>query len=465
MILLHDQMSLGHFHPVLVHLPIGILLLGCFFQLLTVHARFLSLRPALPLIYLLGGLSAVFSSATGYLLSQSGDYDPGTVGLHQWLGICVSVVALLVYGMYRAHAKEALLNVVSVVLIALITLTGHYGGTLTHGSGYLSMALKEDGKGKAAVPPVPDVQRAAVYMHMVQPLLQSRCYSCHGPDKQKGKLRLDTRDLIFKGGEDGKVLVPGSAEESELIKRLLLPLSNEDHMPPKEKPQLTEEEIALLQWWIREGADFNKKVLELKQSEKDKAMLLSFQPGTAKKEQQLADVPAAEVGKADAAAIERLKDAGVVVIPVSSSSNYLSASFVTAGVSPEVLTLLEPLKKQLVWLNIANTALDDRGMQRLAVLENLVRINLSRTSVTDKGLNILKGFSRLQYINLVGTKVTATGIAQLKTLKELKSLYLYQTAIVKDDEPRLKKLFGKADLDFGGYVVPTLEKDTTEVKP
>lgn len=464
MVLLSISDFIGRFHPILVHLPIGILLLGCLFQLLTINSKFLGVRPAVPLIYLLGGLGAVFSSVSGYLLSQSGDYDGNMVDIHQWLGISVSIISLSVYAMYKKQASEGSLNIVAVVLIILITVTGHYGGSLTHGSDYITSALKDDGRGKAAIPPVANVQQAMAYTHMIQPLLQNRCYSCHGAEKQKGKLRLDGKDFIFKGGEDGKTLVPGSAEESELIKRLLLPPSNDDHMPPKEKPQLTPEEIALLQWWVQQGADFNKKVQDLKQSEKDKALLISFQTGAAKKENKLSDIPAAEVSKADDAALQKLKQAGVVVIPALGTSNYLTASFVTAKADIGVLKLLEPLKKQLIWLNLANTALDDKGMEAIAKLDNLIRINLSRTKVTDKGVALLKNINHLQNVNLVGTKVTAKGVQELKPLKELNSIYLYQSGVTKADEALLKKVFAKVALDFGGYVVPTLEKDTTEVK-
>ena len=456
---------IGRFHPVLVHLPIGILLLGCLFQLMTIKNKFSALRAAVPFIFLLGGLGAVFSSVSGYLLSQSGDYDGNMVGIHQWLGISVSLISLAVYILYLKGVREALLNLTAVVLIVLITLTGHYGGSLTHGSDYLTSALNDDGKGKAAVPPVPNVQQAIAYTHMVQPLLKNRCYSCHGADKQKGKLRLDTREFMLKGGEEGKAIKPGSAEESELIKRLLLPSSNEDHMPPKEKPQLTQEEIQLLTWWVMEGADFNKKVAELKQSEKIKPVLLSFQTGAAKAAEAQSDVPAEEVTKADASLIAQLKTSGVVVIPVKGNSNYLSASFVTAKATPEVLKLLSGLKKQLVWLNMAGTGLDDNGLKTLSGLAALVRVNLSNTSVTDQGLASLKGLKHLQYVNLVATKVTAAGVEQLKELKELNSIYLYQTAVNKKDTERLKKLFHKVNLEFGGYIVPTLAKDTTEVKP
>jgi len=456
---------IGRFHPILVHLPIGILLLGCLFQLLTINNKFAFLRPSIPIICLLGAFSAVFSCITGYLLSESGDYDGDLVDLHFWMGIGVAVMALLLYFMYWKAVKELFLNLTSAALVILITLTGHYGGSLTHGSDYMTAALKGEST-KVAIPPVPDVQKAIAYTHLVQPLLQNRCYSCHGAEKQKGKLRMDNISFMLKGGEDGASLVPGRANESELIKRMLLPISNDDHMPPKEKPQLSAEEIALLQWWINEGAAADKKVAELKQPEEIKPVLMSFQVGAAVAKKTLAaDIPEEEVDKGDAAAIEKLKKAGVVVIPVLSNSNYLSASFVTAKSDPETLKLLEPLKKQLIWLNLANTSITDQSMADVAKLQSLRKINLSHTAITDKALSLLKSLPKLQVLNLVGTKVTATGmITQLKGLKDLQYLYLYQTDVEEKDQAKLKTSFSKLKLDFGNYSLPVLAQDTTVFK-
>jgi len=99
-------------------------------------------------------------------------------------------------------------------------------------------------------------------------LLQRKCYGCHNANKKKGGLEMDKPDLLMKGGKDGVVIVPGKAEESEMMKRLMLDRNEEHHMPPKEKPQLNEQEIALVHWWIDAGADLNKKVKELPQTEK-----------------------------------------------------------------------------------------------------------------------------------------------------------------------------------------------------
>src|SRR5687768_17163865 len=243
---------IGRFHPVLVHLPIGILLIGCFFQLLAFNQKYSFLRPAVPVLIFWGMIGAVASAITGYFLSLSGDYEGTIVNRHKWLGISTAVLSILLYVWYKVPVRETTRKWIAPGLIILIIITGHSGGSLTHGEGFLAEGL-ESGKDKGPVlETIPNIQEAAIYADIVQPILQARCYSCHGPNKQKGKLRLDSREFIFKGGKEkeGKTVVPGKPGESEMIRRISLPLSDEDHMPLKEKPQLTQNEIALLRWWV-----------------------------------------------------------------------------------------------------------------------------------------------------------------------------------------------------------------------
>jgi len=323
MILLSLPDLIGRFHPVLVHLPIGILLLACFFQWLTLKPRFAFLQPAIPVMLFWGMLGAVGACISGYMLSLSGDYDVELVGRHQWMGIFTAILSLVLYLLYQFSINERIARGVSFGIIVLITITGHLGGSLTHGSGYLAEGLHSGDEGGAALKPIPNIQEAALYADVVQPLFQARCYNCHGPNKQKGKLRLDKPESILKGGKDGKAIEPGKADESKMIERLQLPPEDEDHMPPKEKPQLTRGEISLLHWWINTGADFNKKVKDLPQTNEIKPILLALQSGAIGEERKAIDVPEATVGKAGEDAVDRLKKAGVMVMPVAQNSNYL----------------------------------------------------------------------------------------------------------------------------------------------
>ena len=88
---------IGHFHPVLVHLPIGILLLAILFEFLSRREKYGSLTSAVELSWLLGGIAAAFSCVTGYMLSLSGEYEGDTLTRHQYLGIAVAVVSFLAF--------------------------------------------------------------------------------------------------------------------------------------------------------------------------------------------------------------------------------------------------------------------------------------------------------------------------------------------------------------------------------
>ncbi|HMR90718.1 MAG TPA: hypothetical protein PKC69_00320 [Chitinophagaceae bacterium] len=455
---------LGRFHPVLVHLPIGILVLACFFQWLTVSSRFSVLQPAIPVMLFWGMLGAAASCISGYLLAQSGDYDAALTSRHQWMGIITAIISLILVLLHKLSVSYTIARWASLVLLVFITITGHLGGTLTHGEGYLTAALR--GKASAGLQPIPNVQEAGLYMDVVKPILESKCYSCHGPSKQKGKLRLDDPQAILKGGEEGKAVVPGKPDESELIRRILLPLEDDDHMAPKEKPQLTTTEVEVLKWWVKEGADFSKKIKELPQDEKIKPVLLSLQSGESEAaEKKPADIPEEEVKAADTAVIRELTDMGVTVIPVAKNSNYLSVNFVAAMESTDSLVKkLEQLAPQIVWLKLEDISLSDQSWEILSKLTNITRLHLRNTNMNDTVIASLDPLQRLQFLNLSGTRVSAAGLLHLKEIKSLKNIFLYQAKIDSAGWQQLKTAFPDTELDTGGYRLPFRAEDTMRIK-
>jgi len=276
---------------------------------------------------------------------------------------------------------------------------------------------------------------------------------------------MDDSLRLMKGGKDGPVIIPGNAEKSEMAKRLSLPRGDDDHMPPKEKPQPTEQEIALIHWWIASGAPFDKKVRQLDQPEELKPALLALQ-NVQREKVIIPDIPAKPVEKANDEMIKKLKDIGAVVEPVAQNTNYLSANFVTVmNPGDKEVQMLLPLKDQLIELKLGSSRITDSALQVLAGFKNLMRLQLDHTKITDKGLASLRALEDLRYLNLVGTAVTEKGVMQLKDLKNLRSIYLYQTGVKKSEWKDLKKAFPKTLIDSGGYTVPFLPTDTIEVKP
>lgn len=459
----------GHLHPVLVHLPIGILLLACLFLWQSRKDKYAHLQPAVNIILLIGMISAMASCVTGYILYQTGDYDADAVDLHQWMAVSVALVSIITFYCRRKIALQKWQLPLALILVGLIFVTGHLGGSITHGSDYLTQPLQglfeSDTIATIKRKPIPDVQEAFAYNDIAQPIFQAKCYGCHGDKKQKGKLRLDKPELIMKGGKDGAVVVPGKSNESELIKRITLPREDEHHMAPREKTQLTEQEILLLKWWVDNGADFTKKVKALPQPEKIKPLLTALQNNSLVRKANT-DVPSVPVEKAEETAIKKLKDQGIMVLPVAQNNNYLYVNFITGrNIRDPAMHLLLPLKKQLVWLKLSNTQINDSALSILSQCTNLTKLQLDHTSISDSGLHYLQSLTRLQSLNLVGTKITAAGILHLKNLKNLQSLYLYQTNITKADWSALKQAFPKTLLDSGGYMVPLFPNDTVIVKP
>ena len=167
---------IGRFHPVLVHLPIGILLLAGLFQLLALKPKYASLHAAISIALFWGMISAIVSCISGYLLSQSGDYDEELVNTHKWFGISTAFVSLIAYLFNRwenVFAKWVIL-----LMVPLIIITGHLGGSLTHGSDYLTKGFSEKEEvAEKEIKPIADVQEANVYADIIQPIFEGKCYT------------------------------------------------------------------------------------------------------------------------------------------------------------------------------------------------------------------------------------------------------------------------------------------------
>jgi hypothetical protein len=411
-----------------------------------------------------GALAAIAAVITGLLLEESGEYEEEFADPHKWAAITTALFAILLYFIYLTPLQRTIRRVLSIFVLAMTALTGHLGGNVTRGPEFLLEPFNETTSKTITLRPIPNIQQASAFNDVVQPILKEGCYNCHGPKKQKGKLRFDEKEAIVKGGKNGKTVVAGKPEDSELIKRLLLPMDHDDHMPPKNKPQLSRQQISVLEWWVAAGADFNKKVSDLKQPDNIKPVLLALESGVTTPENEITEVPDQPVDAADTAVTEKLFHNGVMIMPVARNSNYLSANFVTAvSAANSLVTQLLPLKKQLISLKLDQSNINDSSLVAISQLSNVRHLQISNTSVSDVGLSHLSTLKELQSLNVVGTSVTTKGLMALKDLKKLKYLYLYKTGVKESEREELKKIFPETSLDFGNYSLPMLVTDTTEV--
>lgn len=463
---------LGRLHPLLVHFPIGILILAFSFECLSRFKPYRKIRYAISPSLLLGALFAVASAVSGYFLSQEGGYDDDLLERHKILGIGTAIFAVLVYVIrsvswsflqYKANRKKFYL-IIFIPLIILVSLTGHLGGSLTHGEDYLFdilISTQEVVDPSTKLQTISDLDNAVFYTDIIQPIFESRCYSCHSSRKQKGDLRLDGIAFIERGGENGSIIESGIPDSSSLYHRLMLPLEDEDHMPPNEKPQPSSAEIALIQAWINEGANFEIKISECAATEKIKGYFNSL----VDQSQREKLIPDEEVTEADEKVLADLMGAGIIALPVSKESNYLSISFVNKrSVSAADLQLLLQLKKQIVWIDLARTTVSDPELNSIAQLPSLRRLNLEYTSITDKGLMALSPLANLHFLNLMGTKITDEGLKHIVAMKNLRSLFIYQTAVTDVEVEKFTKEAPQVQVDTGGYQLPKMLTDSIITK-
>jgi uncharacterized membrane protein len=442
----------GKFHPLLVHLPIGFFLLAFVLKIYSFWRQKEVIDPVLPLILGLSILASVFSSITGYLLSQSGEYDAEMVNYHQWSAIGFTILLFLFY-ILRNYQKVNMLFWIG--LFVLLMVVGHLGGSLTHGEGFLNPTKEVE------TPPIVDVQNAKVYEDLVKPIFEQKCYACHSSKKQKGNLRLDSQIAIEMGGKNKNLIIPHEVEKSLLSQRVILKDSDEEHMPPKGKPQLTDEELKIINWWIKEGASFDKKTAELPQSSEIKTTLLRFQKGS-EVLKTVPNIPEKEVEKASDEKIAILKNAGILALPVAVNSNYLLINM--RGITPQdkEIAALKSLKKQIIWLNAANVKNTKSWSVIFKDLTEISILHLNKTDFSDEEMKNLQGLMNIKTLNLSHTMVTEKGWQVLVSLKTLQKVFLYKSKV---DFSKLDfKKFPNIKIDTGGYTVPTFEMDTVRVK-
>lgn len=257
---------LGHFHPMLLHLPIGMIVILATLEIIAWVPKFQRANVSAGFILAVATPLAAVTALLGWLLSHEGGYDARLIFWHQWLGFATAAGCALTAIFYRLRNRVAY-HASLFSTAAVMSVAGHLGGSLTHGSDYLTehapSFVKKILGDETKIAPASGTASDSAFAQLVQPVLKEYCVNCHGPEKAKGGLRLDSYAAVMKGGEHGPVVLASDAEKSILLKVLALPAEHDDHMPPDGKPQPSADDLALLKWWIAAGASETKTSAEL----------------------------------------------------------------------------------------------------------------------------------------------------------------------------------------------------------
>ncbi len=282
-----------------------------------------------------------------------------------------------------------------------------------------------------------------LYSGVIQKIVDSKCLSCHTAEKKKGKLEMTSLELITKGGDSGKPgIVPGKSAESEIFARMTLPKEHDDHMPPSDKPQPTEQEIAVLKWWIDAGAKADVLVKDAGAPDDLKPVVMELAAKTVEKPKE-APKPVIAPKELDPATKELVAkisgELGVTILPLSQSDTGLMFTAVNVAdkFDDAAIAKLAPLADKFADVNLARTKITDAGLAAVSQMKNLQRLRLDNTAITDAGLDALKGLDKLDYLNLFNTPVTDAGLGKLAALPGLKRLYAFETKVTKEAAEKL----------------------------
>lgn len=310
----------GRFHPILLHLPIGSLIFLAMLEVLCMGRRGEAKHGSTALLALfVGAAGSVLAVIAGIMLSREGGYTGGNFSLHQTMGIIGTagvLLALVIRLMAMGQGNWELLHAYRALFFlsfGIMSLGAHFGGNMSHGSKFMTEKAPEPIKSQMVAmekwmlgfvekpkpekseekapeapkapeppkvvetpltltppstptppPPAPAAGEKLVFANLIQPIFAAKCNKCHGEEKQKGDLRLDTYEATMAGGSESAEkknnIVPGKPADS-LSYQLVISAEDEDmHMPPEGKDQLTKEEIAIFKWWIEQGASNTQKL-------------------------------------------------------------------------------------------------------------------------------------------------------------------------------------------------------------
>ena len=458
---------LGRFHPLVVHFPIGLLVLAALFEWIGVIRPLRHLRRAVPAIRVLGALGALSAVYHGVLLTAGGGTMGDTVESHLWAGAALAAVMFLLVPL-RATTWEKprwltglCYQAMLLASLVLLAAASHLGGSITHGREYLveymPEPLRESLSGlpeplrdfiglTEAAPPV-DVEGITLYDAVFAGPVGQYCVACHKPDRVRGGLLMHTLDALLEGGNSGSAIVYGDLEASELFTRITLPEDDDLHMPPDGRQGFSDTQIDWFEWWIASGIPGDTPAAEITDAPDDILEAIHTAVAAAEaggEEGDEADVeesaPAWTTEEVNAVneslaagrivPVSRNPEDGLVITTAGAGDNFTDAD----------LEAIAPLGPFVVEADLSRTGITDGGMATVGEWLAIRRLRVDHTAIGDSGVRAIDRLPALTSLNLYQTRITNASVEPLLAMPALESLFVGETALDDDALDRLGPL-------------------------
>jgi hypothetical protein len=445
---------LGNFHPVVLHLPIGAFL---FTLLLFAYQKFTNIKLTIPirLGLIFSFISAIVSSILGYILQFYGEYDNSLVNFHMWLAVLTTLLIGLIYFLHKKNEDNKYIAHSFVSAVIFMTVTGHYGGSITHGKDYLK--LPEINQTVRFV----SYDSIHVYNDVVSSIIDSKCVKCHNMSKSKGGLMLTSEGEMIKGGENGKIFLSNNSSDSKLYTYLNLPLNDKMHMPPDGNSQLTENEKNIIKMWIDSGAQFDgfTKIVDDDYSNE----ILNYLPPLV-----------ASVDPPSKNSLIKLIENNFRIERISIESNFIDLKYDGKSFGSKQFNLLLKVSENIQRLDLSNIDFSMINSTKLKKLKNLKYLNLTNTNFNSEDLYFIP--ETVQILILSKNNIEPENLLEISSRPQLKKVFAYNTVSDHElkkslaDQSNNKIYFGISLQDFSsleGFPLekPIIEANGIEINP
>lgn len=401
----------GRLHPMVLHLPIGVL---CVVTMMEIWGRLRGRtleRPTRLLLCWFLVVTTAFSIASGLLLAEEPGYVEDVIATHQWLGIATGVALLIAAVLVSLKLDRSYLATLLIATL-LIVPTGHLGAGMTHGEGFLTAPFAktddvapDNGASLATT--------ASWYDTDIAPILTEYCAACHGATRRKGGLAMHTYEDLARGGASGSILAATDGHVSSLLHRLQLPLDHDDHMPPAGKPQPSPEQIDAIARWIETGA-----------TNIDASPTTPTPPAVV--EADAADEPTIPDLPLEAIADLQTAHAHVEIIDPATNGLWVDCAGIAGLPQEELIALLTPVASLTAELSLEGVADAEAILIACAPWSQLRELDLSGTSIDAAALSAASEAGLLEELLLIGTSFTPDAAALLPTIDSLRTVHTWR---------------------------------------
>lgn len=422
---------LGSLHPLIVHLPIGIVLLTIAIDVF-MRNKNNSVHRVITMGWFFSFFSGLLAALFGWFLGDNGYYFESQINIHRWSGVAFVGLCFIIWLLRYINFRfsKSFNRSVNLTTILLLMITGHFGGEMTHGQNYLFENLPYVQK-KISVIPLSEAKRSEtdslfVFEDLVYPVLEEKCMACHNQNRAYGGLNMSALETMVKGGNSGAGIQNGKPFESLIYKRVSFPHDHPKFMPPSGVP-LSYDQIATLEWWIDNGAEKQMPVT-LARNDAKIQRLMELQYGLDLREKTYLETLV--LASPTPEELKTIQGEEYIWRFLNPEQSFLDLKFTKKKIETNDLLKIQSIKKNVTWLNLTDCMLNDNHLSYLSDFPNLTRLKIQKNPlVTNKGIEALQNLENLTELNLYGTRVSNAALNTLGQMESLKKLFLWNTRI------------------------------------